>query len=516
MNSELEVIERDFEPEELSACQISRELLKLGLPMAASFTFTLTLITIAAMTAQLPDENREPEKYLAATTLITSLLNSISTLAMSPLFSIGILASAKAGRLKRKSVRNNALKRQRIHEEIAHIFRSGIATAVLITPLPLFALYFSKPLLINAFKQDESIAELASQTLKAYSFASAGFLLRLVAEQILFTFQKNLPAMFISWGGFAAGTGLAYLFAFPLKMGLAGIGYGYLAEAWLTAIGFFILLAKSKDFRDTPLFERFRPNRDFFRQLKKVIQTGLPISLQMFSDLAASFSIGIFAGWLGQDQLAAQNFVTQLFIFCIIPAFAFSQTLSQMVSRQIGAKDYHNAMRVSRYGFLTITSLISSITILVAIFPQILTRIFSSSIGHRAATLAGGIMPLASAQSIYDAAGITMIQTLRSKGDFYLPMFMKIIGLISGIGIAYALGFNSYIDIYGIDIGSLAGIAIGTLMILPLWICNTSSVEIALSQEEKPAFASALQNFSFFEKASDSESNVRLLTMDAI
>lgn len=428
-----------------------------------------------------------PDAYFAAATLIASMTNTIVSLSMSPLFALSLLASRERGKLNHDDVIHNLDKTLKINKKIADIFRGGVILSTFILPFAFTTMYFSKTILINFFKQDPLIAELSQEYLRPYSCALPALMYRMCEEQMMFSFNKTFFAMSIGLVNFGLGTGLAYLFTRePFKLGLSGISYGYLVEAYLTFIGFGLYLARNKAFKDVPFFTRFKINTALGKQFKGLFCMGGLIAVQMFFELSATVLIGAFAGWLGTSQLAAQDSTTQLFIFSIIPSIAFGQTVSQYVSRFIGKEDFQNAMRFARWGFLTSVGLTAIINIPLVVASQWLIRLLPRSPpSPQAINMSKLLMPLAATQAIYDASGYGMAQTLRATGERILPTFLKIICLGVGLVISYSLGFHTYLDIYGVDIGFLLGIALGAMLLLPQWLVKTSAEHIEHVCNEK-------------------------------
>ncbi|KTD20057.1 MATE efflux family protein [Legionella lansingensis] len=468
--------------EELSALRIMLQTVRIATPMALSFTFTASEIATAMMVARISED--DPDSYLAAATLITTTTNVLACISIAPLFAMSIRASKKQGKLinEEAEVVQDPIKIERLRSKIANIFKSGVGVSTLIMPLPFLGMYFSKSILMDWFGQNEHIAELTQQNLRAYSFALPGLMYRIAAEQMMFAFNKTTPAMAIGLGSFAVGTGLAYFLTFgPPKQGLAGIGYGYVAESYLTCLGFCLYLAKNKIFKDINFFNFLKLDKDILQQAKKMLKLGLPITLQMGFELSAALLIGMFSGWLGQDQLAAQNFATQLFIFAVIPSVALGQTVTQEVSRLIGQQEFRNAMRFARYGLLTSLGLVGTIAIPLAIKPEWLINTLSLSVGDKALQISKTLIPLAATQTVIDTAGYGMTQALRAANDSNIPTYSKISCLVFGILLAYALGLHTSLDIYGIEIGLLIGVALGSMILLPQWINGTNQTTMEKS-----------------------------------
>lgn len=463
-------------PKHLSARKISARTLKRAISMALSFTFTAGQFATARMAVSLPTEDEDAA--LAAAGLISTTTNILCSISISVLFSMSILASKKQGKLFAMPEFDQE-RRRKMNRNIADIYQSGLGLSTLILPLPFAGLFFSKYILTSVFQLDEKIAELVQQNLRAYSFALPAIMYRMCAEQMLFSFGKTVPAMLTGLVTFALGTGLAWYFAFGRpNLGLSGIAYGYLIEAWLTFAGFTLYIGNHATFKDLPFFKKTEW-KALLKQLKKMLALGLPITLQMSAELFASLFVGVFSGWLGKDQLAAQNFSTQLFIFAIIPSIAFGQSIAQEVSRYLGKREFVNAMRFSRYGLLTSLGFVTTICLPFAVYPPWLTTILAPAGGERALKMSRLLILMAAIQVIYDTGNYGMTQTLRAANDPVIPTLTKTGCLGLGLLIAWGLGLHSYLDVYGVGIGFLIGVALAAMLIFPRWLQKTEAASLA-------------------------------------
>ena len=456
----------------VSFFQVSKKIMALGIPMALSYTFTASMVATAMMITRLKQESSDD--YLATATLVTTMTNITSCIAISPLLAMSIIGSEKYGELLRFLSVNNEAQAVKGKKEIATLFKNGIVLSTIILPFPFATLFFSEYLLSNWFAQNHQISYLAQQNLRAYSYAIPGLMYRVCIEQILFSFEKSRHTMVMGLTTFGIGTAFSYYFAFgPPNLGLPGIAYGYVIESYLTCAVFGGYMAFHKSFKGIPFLRSEWFNEGLSQQNKALLKMGLPITLQMTCELSAMLLIGFFAGWLSENSLAAQNFSTQLFTFAVIPSDSFAQTLAQEVSRLIGKNNFRDASLFARYGLLTNVGLISLICIPISISPQILTSIYASSVNSNVMKMAKYLIPLAAGQTLAETAGLSMTQTLRSANDLYKPTVIKISLLWLGVLTGYLLGFKTDLGIYGVNLGFLLGVAIGTAALLPRWAVKT-------------------------------------------
>lgn len=450
--------------------QIVMDIFRRGVPMALAYTYTLSIVTIAALIARYGDKKIDDgddaisADYLAAATLATTVANTAAVVQVSPFLVMSILGSNEYGQWKDNKT-NPVIK-----NNIANLYKSAIMLGTVIYPVSFLTMYFSKDML-KLFGQNEHIAHLAGEFLRAYAFAMPGIMYRLHGEQMLFALDESVAVMLMSWTSFGIGTGLAYWLAFGSPdFGLAGIAYGYVIESYLTMLAFNIYLLFHPALEGIPFLKGDWINEQVRQKAKAILKMGLPVTAQLVCELAATMLMAFYAGWLGEDELAAQNFATQLYIFIMIPSNSFAQAVAQMVAELIGKEDFNNASRVARYGLCVSSGTVALICAPIAAAPTLLTRIFASSIDDNVMKIAKMIIPIMAVSTTIEALGSDMIQVLRNAKDFNKPTMIKIACLWLGMLGAYLFGFQAGAGMLGVALGFLGGLALGTAILLPRWV----------------------------------------------
>ncbi|MCR9192218.1 MAG: MATE family efflux transporter [Gammaproteobacteria bacterium] len=453
----------------IPVAQIVAKIIRVGIPMALSYTVPASMVATGMMISRLGEE--DTEDYLATAALAVTMTQIVTVAAFSPLLAMITIGGGKYGELKKFIREEKTDDIVRTEKQIADLFKVSILLSTLIVPFPFAAMYFSEPILADCFGQSRHISGLVQQNLRAYSYGLPALMYRICMEQLLFSFEKTSHTMSISLLTFSIGTAAAYYLAFgPPDLGLAGIGYGYDLEAYLTCLSFAVYLCLHPSFAGTPFLSGTWVNQETLRQSKTLLEMGLPITVQLTSQLAAALLVTLFAGWLGKNALAAQNFSAQLFVFSVIPSDAFAQTLAQVVASLLGEEQFHNAARFAQFGLLTNIGLVSLFCIPISIEPSILTRIFASSADADVMRMVRYLVPIAAGQVLAETAGLSMIQTSRSANDLRTPTKIKMTSLWLGVLAAYLLGFHTSLHIYGINIGFLLGVALGTMALAPRWV----------------------------------------------
>ena len=191
-NSAVSIIEQLDDP--IIFNQVFQRISKISLQMTLSYTFSFQMVFLVYLLSQLDDD----EDHLAAITLITSFINAITMIGISPL------------------------------------------------------MVFSKPLLTSIFNQQETTADIAADFIQYYAISIPAMMARICSEQVLFSFGRTKPAMLIGLTNFILCMGIGSSLAlgtFGTKpLGTTGILIGCIMEAYFTALSFSLYIAHNSRF----------------------------------------------------------------------------------------------------------------------------------------------------------------------------------------------------------------------------------------------------------------------------
>ena len=504
----------DGEPDLYNFWDVFKKISALSIPMALSFTFSMEIFLVSLLL----NSTSEDDDELAATTLITIMLNTLVVIGASPLFAMSVLTSNKIGDLEEVEVNHineDILAKKR--EYIAGINRNGLYLSTVLTPVVFSGMFFSKPILTDIFKQKEIVAQIAQDFLRVYAPAVPGLMVRFSSEQMLFSFGRSGYAMISGLLSLGVGTSLAIslergLLGLP-SMGAAGIAIGFAAEAYLTAFAYSIYLARHRDFENYKFFHIFKRFENQFSQLKDLIKMGSSISLSVASEMAMNLSVGVISGLTGIKQHSAISYVNQFSFLNFLALAGFGQSCSQEVNRQIGAKRYENASRIGKYGLSTTMIYTSPIPIFFSFAPRFL--ILSASKPQEIVDMLKYLAPIMGAGVVIDSARYNLLQQLRVLGDLKGSTIISISGLSLGIAMSAILGLKTNLDIYGVAIGNTGGILLASSGLFYRWcqrikserIRDINEVPVSENPSNKKSFANNL--CGFFRKCSKPQEGER-------
>lgn len=501
--------------------RVFKRISSIAIPMGLSFTFSFEVF-LSVILLQLLSESEEDT---AAASLVSTMMNFVCVLAMSPLFAASIDLTKKLGawQEEREEIAEHSIQelcpiptKELKKEKIEVVSINAMLVGAFLTPPAVITLYYSGFILTSVFRQDSAVVLSAQQFLRPYSLAIPGLMARMSFEQVIFSFGKTKAAMWMALASFSVGAILSVLLGFGKlgfpKMRQQGVALGFVVESYLTALFYGLFVKFSKECKEFNFYyvsiNRIRRNLD---NLLDIVRMGMMIDFTVAIELVLTLSVVVFSGLLGTEQEAAMSYCMQFIYFEFIILASFSYSCAQEMSRELGAKKFIEAKNTALYGLLTGLIYVVPLPILFAIYPKGLEFISGGATEEVSKTLKT-LVPIMSLGVILDAIRFNLLQQSRALRDFLAPSVMAFLGLSSGILLACMLGFETPMDINGVGIGYTFGIGVTAVALGLRWKTKTAEV-IAVDVENntplEPAPSATINignNFSsFFHFAHDPE-----------
>ncbi|MDF1757569.1 MAG: MATE family efflux transporter [Legionellaceae bacterium] len=468
-----------------------QKISKLSWQMSASYTFSMQVVILVYLLSQLDDS----DENLAAITLITTLLNAIVAVGISPLLTMSLVAGRELGELQEAEKTENFDQLELRRKHISAVFGNGLIMSAGMTPFMLSGMIFSKSLLVNVFNQNEEVAEITQNFLRPYSIAIPAIMVRVCADQVMFTFKRTKPAMIIGLLNFAFSMTLGSLLAFGTagfpKMEESGILIGCILDGYLTAIGFALYLAKSERLKDFDFFDVWQPWQQYLGQLKSLINLSKSMLVSMISETAMNFTASNFAGIIGVQPQAVFSAIMQFSLFSMLLQIAFGQTAAQELSREIGASRFKNASRIGKVGVGALLAYIVPVLIALSVYPDILVDILNQNDNQYFVSTLRYLAPIMFIGCIFDAVRFLLLQELRVLGCAQQSTFISCACIVFGIITSGLLGLKTKMGIYGIATGYTASAVTASVILSKLWIKRITPDAIEEIKKNPEQFSSS-------------------------
>ncbi|EOB1205916.1 MATE family efflux transporter [Photobacterium damselae] len=360
--------------------------------------------------------------------------------------------------------------------------KGGILLAVLLTfsLQPLF--YLMKGWLLKA-GQDPEAVDLAIIYLHAMKWSMLPTLILLVLRSLVSAFSETRSIMVMSLITVILNVPLSYLLAFTLKMGIAGLGYGTSLAAFIVMIGYGYWVFSR------PKYRRYMPFRDFHEYrlgiMKPLMVLGIPIMVATMLEHALFSGAALLAGTLGAVSLAIHQIAMQCLNFSWNLAFGLSQAASILVSQHFGKDEPDMVRQYAKLGLGLVTATSAVIGILLSIWPEFLTHVFSiegDALAEQLVAKLPGVMIMVALCFVVDAWQLSAISILRGMKVVVGPTISTVIGYwFVGLPAAYFL--MKWAGLEGIWGGLAIGLAATGVMLVILLFKNLSAFEKSVAEK---------------------------------
>ncbi len=474
-----------------------QKISRLSWQMSASYSFSLQMAMLVYLLGQLNDN----DEHLAAITLITSLLNSVVIIGAGPLLGVGLVAGKELGELRdaqKNGESEEALQLRREH--IAAAFGNALIISLVMSPLMLATTVSSKPLFNYAFNQNEEVAEIAAFFVTLYSVAIPGIMIRISADQILFTFEHTKTAMIVSLVNLAIGMSVGSILAFGAfgapKMGPTGLLIGCILDPYLSALSYLVHLSTSSELSSFHFLDLYKSWQPYLNQLIEMSTFGGSILLNMTAETTMSLIINAFAGIISVQQQAAFSAIMQFSLFSYLLQIAFGQTCAQEMSRNLGEHHFYNASIMGKMGIIALLSYITPVLIFLSAFPETLCAMMGNN-NHSLAQILQKLAPIMFVGCTFDALRFVLLQELRILGDDKRASVISMGCIALGIALAGTLGLQTEMGVYGVATGFTASTSLAAAILLTRWASRIGASSIEKHQKNNPT-PETLPRLSFF------------------
>ena len=341
---------------------------------------------------------------------------------------------------------------------VGRAVQRGVVLALLLSAVTALLMLPVRSVLVLTRQQPEIIADTA-----AYVYVSIPgvlpFLLFVVFRQTLQALHRVAPIVWTIAGANLLNAALNWVFVFghlgSPALGAAGSALATLVSRWVMAVALLALAWSTL----RPYVRPFRRASWQPAPLRRLLQLGVPIGLQMLLESGAFGAIGLMMGMLGTTEMAAHQIAITLAALTFMVPLGVGAAAAVRVGRGVGAGDEERARQAARaafacgMGFMAVTAL----AFLVA--PTFLASLFTSD--RAVLALAGVLIPVAGVFQIFDGAQAVGAGVLRGLGDTRAPLLGMIIGYwLVGLPVSIALGFHTPLRAQGLWWGFVVSLSL--------------------------------------------------------
>lgn len=202
--------------------------------------------------------------------------------------------------------------------------------------------------------------------------------------------------------------------------------------------------------------------------LLEIVRFGLPVGVQLGLEMWAFQAATLFAGWLGEAELAAHTIAINLASLSFMVPLGVAMAAVTRVGNLLGAGDRHGAQRAAWVALAVGAGVMTvSATVFVALRTE-LPALYNDDVAVLA--LAAGLLPIAGAFQIFDGIQVVGGGVLRGMGRTRPAALFNLVGYyVLGLPVAWWLAFERGMGVAGIWWGLTVGLMVVAVLLIA-WI----------------------------------------------
>ncbi len=191
-------------------------------------------------------------------------------------------------------------------------------------------------------------------------------------------------------------------------------------------------------------------------------------------ELGGSFTTNIWIGQLGLKELSAQLVVSRWQPIMLTPVLGISSVAQMLVANTFKDRP-RSSLRLGNVATLLATGVPILYTLLTVFTPKLMMAPFLDLHDERDDPIVemltdGKLLLISGLSLIANSIRMTLGQALFGKNKVVWPMVINFIGIFSGVGFSYLLGFAEDMGITGINLGTFIGQVIGSIGAYLYWL----------------------------------------------
>jgi multidrug resistance protein, MATE family len=289
----------------------------------------------------------------------------------------------------------------------------------------------------------------------------------LVVSTAVANVANLLLDLLLVYGGASLPVALAPLRAIP-PLGSLGAG---LSTSVVTLLQAFVLaLAVRRAGGDRLAGGLSRPNRP---DIERALRVGFPIGLHMAAEVGVFALVGLIAGRLGREAVAAHQVALTLASFTFTFALGIGNAAAVRVGWAVGANDRARARRSGLIAFAAGAGVMCLGAAAFALLPNSLARLMTDD--RSVAKVASRLLLVAAVFQVADGVQAVGAGVLRGAGDTRFTFAANVVGhWFVGLPLAIALGLAGPYGVRGLWWGLCLGLAAVACSLLArfLWLSS--------------------------------------------
>lgn len=266
------------------------------------------------------------------------------------------------------------------YKQIGQVFLQGVLFLLLLAALLFTASHLYSPIALRKMIGSDAVYE---ATMKYIDWRVYGFFFSFIAVMFRAFYVGITKTKILTINSVVmvlTNVVLNYIlifgkFGFP-ELGIAGAAIASSISEAVSVLFFILYTWKKVDYKKYGLFDSFRVN---FRMLKQILNVSFWIMVQHGIAFLGWFIFFVVMEHQGERPLAITNVVRSISSFLFMFVNAFASTSSSLVSNLIGAGKPDQVMRLCKQMIRICYYFILPLSLLIALFPELVLRIYTDN-----------------------------------------------------------------------------------------------------------------------------------------
>jgi MATE family multidrug resistance protein len=385
------------------------------------------------------------------------------------IFGMGLVTAASPMIAKELGERAHSVR------DVRRTVRQAMWAAATLT-VPIWILLWNTKAILLALGQDPGLAADAQRFIRALEWGLLPYLFYLVLRSFISALEKPLWSLLVGLCAVVFNGLLNYglifgRFGLP-ALGLQGAGIGSALANCLMFAGMALVVTRHRRFRRYRLFGRFwRPD---WSRYKLVWRLGLPIAVTLGLEITIFNAAVFLMGLIGTAAIAAHAIAIQIAALTFMVPLGLGQAVTVRVGLAYGRRDRDGVTRAGWTAFGLGVGFMSAACVLILLMPHLLVSAFldpADPANGPVISLAVSFLLVAALFQVFDGAQAVGAGMLRGLHDTTVPMVYAavgywVIGLLTGVGLAFGLGWDGL----GIWVGLATGLGVVAVLMIARWI----------------------------------------------
>jgi multidrug resistance protein, MATE family len=305
-------------------------------------------------------------------------------------------------------------------ERTGAVLRRGLSYGLWIGGLSGLVLFLAGPALMHGLGLTPDLADGATRPLRIFSLSLPSYAISVAASFWLEGQARPGPAAAVMW----AANGVNLILDLLLVPGTFGLpALGAMGGAWATtgartflAIGALTYIARMPGAAAMGVFDK--PSRDHLAEAEQR-RIGFGAGASGLFETAAFAGMNVVAGWISALAVAAWAITLNMVSTIFMVPLGLSTAAAVRVGGAYGARDTPGVWRAALVAFAVTTLFGILVSLVIWPLARPIAQAYTGDVGTLALTIP--VLRLACLFLIPDALQVVCAQTLRARGDVWVP-----------------------------------------------------------------------------------------------